>query len=150
MTKTETALIGVTIRLGAALLGVIPASVVLLILFSDGPGLDSFSAFISYVLAPIGIVVTLHAAFGAAFGFAFPRPAWCWGLWLNGPILLLSIVFFPIFLSSMAMGDVDFGSAQDMPETLLLLGLFAGPVVAACLGAYAGARSRRHFSSEQE
>ncbi len=143
-------LIVVTTRLGAMLLGIIPATVLLLVLFSDGPGLNSFPSFVFYILVPIGIAAVLHAAFGVAFGFAFPRPAWRWGLWLNIPILLLLVIFLPIFLSNMAMGEVDFGSTQEMVETLLLAGLFAGPLVGACLGAYAGARARRHFSSEQE
>ncbi len=148
MTRTKAVLISVMTRVGAMLLGVIPAFVLLSILFSDGPGLNSFSSLVLYVLVPIGIAAVLHAAFGVAFGFAFPRPAWRWGLWLNVPILLLLVIFLPIFLSNMAMGDVDFGGTQAVVETLLLFGLFAGPLVAACLGAYAGARARRHFSSE--
>lgn len=143
-------LIDIMTRLGAVLLGVIPAFVVLLILFSDGPGLNSVSSFVLYVLAPIGIAAALQGALGVAFGFAFPRPAWRWGLWLNVPTLLLSIIFLPIFLSNMAMGTVDFGSTQGRMEILLLFGLFAGPIAVACLGAHTGARARYHFYSERE
>lgn len=147
MARTETVVIGLATRIGAALLGVIPAFVVLSVLFSDAPQTTSFSSFIQYTLGPVGIVAALHAAFGLAFGFAFPRPAWRWGLWLNVPILLLSIIFLPIFLSNLAVGDVNLGSTQVVVETLLLVGLFVGPLVAACLSSYVGARIRRHLSS---
>ena len=150
MTRTESILISVMTRIGAALLGVIPAFVVLLTLFSDTPGLNSFSSFVWYALGQVVIVAALQGAFGVAFGLAFPRSGWRWGIWLNVPILLLLILFLPIFLSNMAMGDVDFRSTQTIVEDFLLFGLFAGPPLAACLGAYAGARARRHFSSEQE
>ncbi len=89
----------------------------------------------------LGIVVALYAAFGVAFGLALPRPAWRWGLWLYVPTLFLLALFLLIFLSNMASGDVDFG-AQAWVERLLLIGFFAGALIAACLGAYAGARAR--------
>ncbi len=130
-------------RIAAALFGVIPAFVLLVSLFSDAPGVTSFEL---YVLGRIGIVASLQAAFGVAFGFAFPRPAWRWGLWLNVPSIFLLAIFIPIYLSSVAAGIVDFGQAQDRTEALLLFGFFAGSLIAACLGAYAGARARHHFS----
>ncbi len=135
-------------RTVAVLLGVIPAFVLLLSIFSDTPGLSSFTSFVLYALERIGIVMALQAAFGVAFGFAFPRPAWRWGLWLNVPALFLLIIFLPIFLSNMVAGNVDFGRAREVVETLLLFGFLAGSLVAACLGSYAGARARHHFSSE--
>ncbi len=134
----------VAARIVAVFLGVIPAVVLLVTLFSDVPGVPSFEL---YVLGRIGIVAALQAAFGVAFGLAIPEPTWRWGLWLNVPTLFLLAIFLPIYLSSVASGIVDFGRAQDQMEALLLLGFVAGPLVAACLGAYAGARARLHFSS---
>ena len=134
-------------RLVAVLLGLIPAFVLLSTLFSDVPGLGSFASFVVYVLRRIGIVAALHAAFGVAFGLAYPRLSWRWGLWLNVPTLFLLIIFLPIFLSNVAAGNVDFGRTQALVEALLLFGFFAGSLIAACLGAYIGAWAQDHFSS---
>lgn len=138
----------VAARIVAVFLGVIPAVVLLASLFSDTPGLSSFTSFALYVLGRIGIVASLSAAFGVAFGLAIPRPSWRWGLWLNVPLLFLLAIILPIYLTSVASGIVDFGEAQAWVEALLLFGFFAGSLIAACLGAYAGARVRHHLSSE--
>ncbi len=135
-------------RITAISLGVIPALVLLATLFSDAPGASSSSAFVVYVLGRVGIVVALHAAFGVAFGLVFPRSGWRWGLWLNVPTLFLLILFLPIFVINVAAGDADFGGTQELVETLLLLGFFAGSLGAACLGAGTGARARHRLSSE--
>lgn len=140
-------LIGLATRAGAVLLGVIPAFGVLSILFSDAPEPNSLTSLVGYGLGPVGIAAAMQAAFGVAFGLALPGPSWRWGLWLNIPILLLLVIFVPIFVSNLAVGDVDLVSTQVVVEALLLFGLFAGPLVAACLGGYVGARTRRHLSS---
>lgn len=69
----------VVTRTAAVLLGVLTAFVLLLVLFSDAPGTDSFRSFVVYVLGYVGVVVLLHAALGLAFGFVFPRTGWHWG-----------------------------------------------------------------------
>ncbi|MDQ4105664.1 MAG: hypothetical protein M3157_00610 [Actinomycetota bacterium] len=135
-------------RGAAMLLGVIPAFVLLLTVFSDTPELSPFTSFVLYVLGRIGIVAALYAAFGVAFGLAFPRLAWRWGLWLYIPTFFLLISFLLIIVGKTVVGDVSFGSTQDLVETLLLFSFFAGALVAACLGAYAGAWIRHYFSSE--
>lgn len=132
-------------KIAAVLLGVILALVLFSSIFSDT---SSDTAFAREMLVRLGIVAALYAAFGVAFGIFIPRLAWRWGLWLNVPALFLLAFFIFLSVGSIAAGDVDFGRAQDRAEALLLFGFFAGALVAACLGAYAGARARRHFSSE--
>ena len=131
-------------KIAALLLGVILAFVLLSSIFSDT---SSDTAFAWEMFERLWIVTALYAAFGVAFGLASPRPTWRWGLWLNIPALLLLAIFIFLYLSSIAAGDVDFWQAQDRTEALLFFGLFAGPLVAACLGAYAGARARHHLTS---
>ncbi len=132
-------------KIAAVLLGVILAFVLLSSIFSDT---SSDIAFAREMFVRLGIVAALYAAFGVAFGLASPRPTWRWGLWLNVPAVLLLAIFILLYLSSVAAGNVDFARVQDRTEALLLFGLFAGALVAGCLGAYAGARARLHFSSE--
>ena len=138
----------VATRTVAVLLGVIPAFVLLVTLFSDTPGLTPFTSFVLYVLGRMGIVATLHAALGAAFGLAFPGPGWHWGLWLYIPTFVLLSTLLLIIVGNTVVVGMDSVGTQEVVETLLLFGFFAGALVAACLGAYAGARARRHFSSE--
>jgi len=132
-------------KTAAVLLGVIPAFVLLSSIFSDT---SSDTAFAREMFVRIVIVAALYAAFGVAFGLFIPRLAWRWGLWLNVPTLLLLAIFIFAYLNSLAAGDVNFGRAQAWVEALLLFGFFAGSLVAACVGAYSGARARHHFSSE--
>jgi hypothetical protein len=132
-------------KIVAVLLGVILAFVLLSSIFSDT---SSDTAFAREMFVRLGIVAALYCAFGVAFGLSIPRLAWRWGLWLNVPALLLFALFTLSYISSIAAGDVVFGRVQDWAEALLLFALFAGPLVAACLGAYAGAWARHHFSSE--
>ena len=131
-------------KIAAVLLGVILAFVLLSSIFSDT---SSDTTFAREMLVRLGIVAALYAAFGVAFGLSIPRLAWRWGLWLNVPAFILLSLFALIYVSSIAAGDVVFGRAQDWAEALLLFGFFAGALVGACLGAYAGARARRQFSS---
>ncbi len=121
-------------RIAAVLLGVIPTFVLLTGVFSDAGGH-------LVLLAHMGIAAVLYAALGVAFGLAIPRPAWRWSLWLSVPTLFL---FLSIFLPN----SLRFARAQDWAESLAFYGYFVGPLVAACLGAYAGARVRLHFFSE--
>lgn len=132
-------------KTAAVLLGVIPAFVLLSSIFSDTSSDDAFAR---EMFVRLGIVAALYAAFGVTFGFSIPGLAWRWGLWLNVPTLFLLAIFIPIFLSNMVAENVDFGRAQAWVEALLLFGFFAGSLVAACLGAYAGAQARHRFSSE--
>lgn len=132
----------------AVLVGVIPAFVLLVSIFSEAPGSSSFTSFVLYALGRIGIVATLYAAFGAAFGLASPRLAWHWDLWLNIPAFFLLILFLLLVLSNLVAGDAGFGGTQELAETFLLFGFFVGALIAACLGAYAGTRVRHYFPSE--
>jgi hypothetical protein len=126
-------------KIVAVLLGVIPALVLLSSIFSDT---SSDTAFAREMLVRLGIVAALYAAFSVAFGLSMPRLSWRWGLWVNVPALfLLAFVIFA-YLNSLAAGDVDFGRTHDRAEALLLIGSLAGALVAACLGAYAGAWAR--------
>ncbi len=134
------------VRIAAVLLGVIPAFVLLSSVFSDT---SSDTAFAREMLVRLGVVAALYAFFGIAFGFSIPGLSWRWGLWLNVPALFLLAFFIFAFLLSLTAGDVDFGQARDRAEALLLIGFFAGALVAACLGAYAGARARQYSSSER-
>ena len=144
-TRTEDLLLSVATRAAAVALGVIPTFVLLAGSFSDAAGYaSSFTSFVLFFLAHMGIAAVLYAALGVAFGLAIPRPAWRWGLWLSVPTLFLFLtVFLPNILS-----NIEFVRAQGWTEPLAFLGYFAGPLVAGCLGAYAGARARPHFSSE--
>jgi hypothetical protein len=130
-------------RIAAVLLGVILAFVLLSSIFSDT---SSDTAFAREMFVRLGIVAALYATVGVAFGIFMPRLAWRWGLWLNVPAFLLLSLFTLIYVSSIAAGDVVFERGQDWAEGLLLFGFFSGALVGACLGAYAGARARRHFS----
>ena len=132
-------------KIAAVLVGVILAFVLLSSIFSDT---SSDTSFAREMFVRLGIVAALYAAFGVAFELSIPGPTWRWGFWLSIPALVLFAFFIPIYISSMVAGDVDFGWTQDRTEALLLFGFFAGAPVAACLGAYAGARARHHFSSE--
>jgi hypothetical protein len=135
--------VGPMAKIAAVLLGVILAFVLLSSIFSDT---SSDTAFASEMVVRLGIVAALYANFGVAFGLSVPRLAWRWGLWLNVPAFLLLSLFTLIYVSSIAAGDVVFERGQDWAEGLLLFGFFSGALVGACLGAYAGARARRHFS----
>jgi hypothetical protein len=133
-------------KIVAVFLGLIPAVVLLSSIFSDT---SSDTAFVREMLVRLGIVAALYAAFGVAFGLSIPRLSWRWGLWLNVPALFLLALFIFAYLTSLAAGDVDFERVQDRAEDLLFIGFFAGSLVAAGLGAYAGAWARQHFSSEE-
>jgi hypothetical protein len=113
-------------------------------IFSDSASDTSFARemFVSLVS-----VAALYCATGVAFGLSIPRLAWRWGLGLNVPAFFLLFLFTLIYVSSIAEGTVVFGRVQDWAEALLLFGFFAGALVAACVGAYAGARVRHRFSS---
>jgi hypothetical protein len=132
-------------KIAAVLFGVILAFVLLSSIFSDT---SSDTSFAREMFVRLGIVAALYAAFGVAFGFSIPRSTWRWGLWLSVPAVVLYTFLILIYLSSVVVGNVDFGRAQDLTEALLLFGYFTGPLVAACLGAYTGARARQRFSSE--
>ena len=132
-------------KIAAVLVGVILAFVLLSSIFSDT---SSDTSFAREMFVRLGIVAALYAAVGVAFGLSIPRPTWRWGFWLSVPALVLFTFVILIYLSSMVAGEVDLGWAQDRTEALLLFGFFAGALVAACVGAYAGARVRHHLSSE--
>lgn len=130
-------LMTVASRAAAVVFGIGLAFVVLVSSFSD-------TTFSGELFVRIGVVVALYAAFGVAFGLAFPRPTWHWGLWLYAPNLLLLIgglllFFWDWYLAGepiLDLGFVGFGT-----------GLFGGSLIAACLGAHTGARVRYHLSS---
>ena len=82
-------------------------------IFSDNPGSSSFTSFVLYALGRIGIVAALHAAFGVAFGYAFPRLAWRWGIWLYVPSLFLLNSFLLIIVSNIVVVGVDFEDAKE-------------------------------------
>jgi hypothetical protein len=132
-------------KIAALLLSIILAFFLLSSIFSDT---SSDTAFAWEMFERLWMLAALYATFGVGFGLASPRPTWRWGLWLNVPALFLLTILLLLYLSSIAAGSVGFRQAQDQMEALLLFGLFAGPLVAACLGAYAGAWARHHFSSE--
>ena len=132
-------------KIAALLLGVILAFVLFSSIFSDT---SSDTAFAREMFERLWIVTALYAACGVAFGLASPGLTWRWGLWLNVPTLLLLAIFIFLYLSSIASGNVDLRQAQDRTEALLFFGLFAGPLIGACLGGYAGAWARHRFSSD--
>jgi hypothetical protein len=132
-------------KIAAVVLGVILAFILLSSIFSDT---SSDTSFAREMFVRLGIVAVLYAAFGGAFGLCIPRPTWSWGFWVSVPTLVLFTFFIPIYLSSIVAENVDFGRAQDRMEDLMLFGFFAGALVAACLGAYAGAQARHYFFSE--
>ena len=132
-------------KIAAVLFGVILAFVLFSSIFSDT---SSETSFAREMFERLGIVAALYAAFGVAFGLSFPEPTWRWGFWLSVPIFVLFSFFILMYLSSLVAGDLDFGNPQARMEDLLFFGFFAGPLVAACLGAYAGARVRHHLPSK--
>ena len=133
-------------KIAAVLFGVILAFVLLSSIFSDT---SSDTSFAREMFVRLGIVAALYAAFGVAFGLSIPGLTWRWGFWLSVPALVLFTFFIPLYLSSVVVGNVDFGRAQDLTVALLLFGFFAGALVGACVGAYAGARARHRFSSSE-
>lgn len=131
-------MIAVFSRAAAIFFGVALALVVLVSSFSD-------TTFSGELFFRIGVVVALYVVFGIAFGLAFPRATWHWGLWLYAPNLLLLIGGLLLFFWDWVLAGepiVDLGLLE------VFAGLFVGSFVAACLGAYAGAQLRYHFSSE--
>ncbi len=132
-------------RAAVMLLGIIPIFILLALIFSDA---SSDTAFLQERIERLGIAAALYAAFGVALGLAIPRLSWRGGLWLNGPTLLLLFIFTIRFLGSDAGGDERFERFKDLTEPLLFYGFITVALVAACAGAYAGARIRSHFSSE--
>jgi hypothetical protein len=131
-------------KIAAALVGVILAFVLLSSIFSDT---SSDTAFAREMFVRLGIVAALYFGTGVAFGLSIPRLAWRWGLWLNVPTFFLLSLFILNYVRSIAEGTVVLGRVEDWAEALLLFAFFAGALVAACLGAYAGGRVRHHFSS---
>jgi hypothetical protein len=131
-------LIAVLSRAAAVFFGVFLAFFVFVSSFSD-------TTFSGELFVRMGVIVALYGALGIVFGLASPRPSWHWGLWLYAPNLLLLIGGLLLFFWEWYLyGEpiVDFWFVG------FAAGLFGGSLITACLGAYAGAQFRHHFSSE--
>lgn len=79
------------------------------------------------VLVVIGLV---YAVVGGAFGFFQPKESWRWGLWIAGPMTLLT------GFSVLFAGQVDIFLEKDLP---ILLVAMAG----ACAGSLVTSRLKR-------
>jgi hypothetical protein len=63
---------------------------------------------------------------GIVFGFLWPKESWRWGIWIVGPVIVLTS------LSVLFAGQLEIFLKKDLPVILIAL-------IAACLGSFISA-----------
>lgn len=122
----------------AAIAGVIPACLVFSSTVGDfSPGQTLLQA----VIERITIIVLTAGFSGVIFGYSWPVLSWRWGIWINIPNFLVIILF-----ALMIIINLSEILGRDKIEALYFFSWWFGipsvAFVAACIGAYAGARFR--------
>ena len=74
---------------------------------------------------------------GSLFGFLWPKESWRWGIWIVGPVIVLT------GLSVLFAGQPDMFLKKDLPVILIAL-------IAACLGGFISAWFKNSRSKKIE
>lgn len=83
------------------------------------------------LLKGLSIFLAVWAALGVPMGVTWPGKGWRWGLWLASPLWVL------VMLSFVFAGGLHLLLVKDLP-------ILVGVTVAACAGAWIGARFVRY------
>ncbi len=83
------------------------------------------------LLKGLSISLAVWAVLGVPLGVTWPGKGWRWGLWLASPLWVL------VMLGFLFAGGLHLLLVKDLP-------ILIGVTVAACVGAWIGARFVRH------
>ncbi len=93
---------------------------------------------ISFILmiGPFPIILgIIYFSCGGLFGFLWPKESWRWGIWITGPMIVLTV------LSVLFAGQVEMFLEKDLPILLLA-------IIATCLGSFLFAEFKNRRTKE--